>query len=451
MDAMEFSKLFHKKQLTVEGFNRFIRQSCEFEVISAGTQYDALSRKMRTLGGTYASNEGLNDGNGFNDDWHADGGPGYYNSCGGIPATGQYGHAYGVEVSTSPLDGFNFRTIREELTKNVDLLERTMGTVYHGSNSSCHLHNTVAWFSDGYQTHQLLENLPVQTMYEHIAKVLVAFMPVMKWLAMTSPSGPRASCNTHDTEYDRMHNDYLYEWFASPSNYNLSGLGRASYMRVHGQGYGSSNIFYWENRMMDCNASPTMLAAWFSLNRAISLWAFDFAQNGFNFEVSQEDARTSKATMHTMANGWKGVRREYINDRWALLKSYLVKYFRKSDSMAALEYLDKLIEKPIPQWLEEVGRVDAYGNATNGPYRATEFDKAFNERNRAKDESLQQSYLLALKSMIIPMADNLDSFHDNVAAHLKIQKKQAVSQYQMAKRDEIPIDFMCGRILYMGD
>jgi hypothetical protein len=57
----------------------------------------------------------------------------------------------------------------------------------------------------------------------------------------------------------------------------------------------------------------------------------------------------------------------------------------------------------------------------------------------------------AIKAMLVPMADSLNEFHENVARKLGIERKQAVSLYQMFKRENVEIDFMGGRIVYMGD
>jgi hypothetical protein len=195
--------------------------------------------------------------------------------------------------------------------------------------------------------------------------------------------------------------------------------------------------------MMDACASPTVLSAWFALNRAISLWAFDFAENGYVLPVTSQDAFNSKDAMRQHAQSWKRVNRTYITSLWNELLSYLTKYFKKSGCLDAIEVLDKLVECPVPQYLEEQGLGTSYAMA--------KVEKLFNTRNRTGNEELRNRYMDAIKAMLVPMADSLNEFHENVARKLGIERKQAVSLYQMFKRENVEIDFMGGRIVYMGD
>ncbi|MNE82286.1 hypothetical protein D3C80_1790000 [compost metagenome] len=106
--------------------------------------------------------------------------------------------------------------------------------------------------------------------------------------------------------------------------------------------------------------------------------------------------------------------------------------------------MDSLIEKPIPAWLEE--------NNIGEGYRLLKVEEMFAApRNRAKDEALHSAYMTAIKTFAVPMADSLDAFNSAVAAHLKIEKRKAVSLYQMLKRSNVDIEFLGGRLVYMGD
>jgi hypothetical protein len=125
------------------------------------------------------------------------------------------------------------------------------------------------------------------------------------------------------------------------------------------------------------------------------------------------------------------------------MKSYLYKYFKIANSLDAIEVLEKLIDCPIPQYLEE--------NNITGQYDLTRLENHFNVRLRERDEELRGKYLEAIKTMVVPMAASLNDFHMNVAAFLGVQQKQAVSLYQMFKRENVDIEFMAGRLVYMGE
>lgn len=428
----EFSEEFHKKQLTVEGFNRYLRQGNEFEVIVGTSDWDTIRRGMQT-DISFATNKGLNDGNGFNNDMHSDGG------CviDYIPGTRR--STYGMEISTSPYESFSFSALRKEAEERIRLLDDKASGIHHGNFSSTHVHNSVAYFSDGYGPNYVIKGLPKGQMLQNIARFLLKYMPVMKWLSMTCPNGARAA---QGNTYDKCDNDMLFNWFYDEREVNyLFSMNRGSYLRTYGAL--DEERFHWENRMLDCCASPSVLAAWLMLNRAINMLAFDLAKQGHLLALTKDEVDKSREMMHLHMRGWKHVDVAYIKEKYVEMKSILCKYFKKAGSLDAFTVMDRLIEFPIPAWIEENGLTEGY--------RLIKVEDMFATRQSSKDEALHSAYLEAIRTFAVPMAENLDSFNSQIAAHLKIEKRKAVSLYQMFRRENVEIEFLGGRLVYMGD
>jgi hypothetical protein len=48
-------------------------------------------------------------------------------------------------------------------------------------------------------------------------------------------------------------------------------------------------------------------------------------------------------------------------------------------------------------------------------------------------------------------AESLNDFQENMAIHLNVEVKKIKSLYQMFKRENVDIEFLGGRLIYMGD
>jgi hypothetical protein len=441
MEKHDFLKEFNKKQTSITAFNQYLRQGCEFEIATYNSQRQVLENLQRSGLGC-ASSGAINDGNGWNNDVHCDGGDCNVN-----------GHEYyATETSTSPFHSTNFRAIKAEFDRIMPIYLQASGGLRHSYYSSTHTHTAIGYADFGNENIQVIDGLPTMKMYRNVAAFFVRFLPVFQWLSMTNIEGARGAAGNH---YDCLDGDALYEWFfevdhnkrvmnrgeyghTEATDRAMVRMQRGSMLRIYNR-----EIFHFENRMMDCNFSATMLAAWFCLNRAVALWAYDMARNGFQFHSTSNEIEQSKQVAAKHSVGWKHVPKAWIVENYTLMKSYLYKYFKLMNSVDALDVLDKLIDCPIPQFLEE--------NNLGRNYDVTKIENHFAVRIREKDEELRNKYLEAIKTMIIPMAGNLNDFHLNVAAFLGVQQKQAVSLYQMFKRENVELEFLAGRLVYMGE
>jgi hypothetical protein len=434
MNKEEFMKSMTQKQTSLTAINAFLRQSCEFE-IPTRNDHAHLTRNLQGIGLGRASSGQVNDGNGWNADTHCDGGDA---NDGNVPY-------YALETSTSPFHAVNYTGIKAEFERIMAVYLEAAGGVRHSRGSSTHTHTSIGYgYFDGYNTTSVLD-LPARDAYRNLGMFFVRFLPVFKWLSMTCPNGGRGA---HGNSYDCLDGDQLYDWYfdrvrdvgghSSSTDSFLQNMQRASMLRIY-----RSDVFHFENRMMDCNFSATMMAAWFALNRAVALWAIDMARNGYQWHPLRNDVTASRQVAVKHAQGWKHVPKAWIVENWTLMKSYLYKYFKIANSLDAIEVLEKLIDCPIPQYLEE--------NNITGQYDLTRLENHFNVRLRERDEELRGKYLEAIKTMVVPMAASLNDFHMNVAAFLGVQQKQAVSLYQMFKRENVDIEFMAGRLVYMGE
>ncbi len=460
-NAKKFIEEMNAKQIeSISAINRFIRQGCEFEAPAYNDRY-TVSCNLQSIGAGFASSVGINDGNGWNNDTHNDGGYAHVNR-----------HEYeACETSTSPFHSFDYANIKNEFERIMDVYLRATGGLRHVYSASTHVHTAIGYNNFGGESVIMLK-LPVMKMYRNVAMFMVRFYPVLKWLSMTNMNGARGA---HGNNYDPLNGDALFDWFGavyintrcdtgvnghtSVTDGKLIGMQRNSIFRIplprdywndHSAGYETrydhsmlTEAFHFENRMMDCNFSATHMSAWFCLNRAIALWAYDMARNNFAYMPTEPEVAASQGRTTEHRRGYKHVDKPYIVESYTYMKSLLAKYFKKMNSMDAWDVLDKLIDTPIPAYLEEKG--------LESQFDLTELEGHFTTRNRERDEELRGKYLTAIKSMVVPMAGSLNDFHMNIAAHLQIQNKQAVSLYQMFKRENTDLEFLSGRLVYMGD
>ena len=426
----EFMREMNRKQVSVTSVNQFIRQSAEFEVATYHSQ-GTVCENLKNIGLGTASSLAINDGNGWNRDTHCDG--------------GDADDYYATETSTSPLHATNYRGIKKEFTDLFEIYSVASGGLKHSYYGSTHCHTTIGYLD----SERPVIDVPVREMYRNIAGIMVRFLPVMKWLSMTNVRGARGA---EGNAYDCLDADELYDWFERVQrnvNHKVAPQDEATDNMMYHMARGSSlrihrrNTLHFENRMMDTCFSPTMMSAWLSLNRAIALFGYDMARNGYEYLPTKEEVLSSKQASGHHRNGWKNFPKLYLVSEWSAMKSYLYKYFKLSNSLDALEVLDKLIDCPVPQFLED--------NNMRANYDPRKVEGHFNVRVREKDVELRDSYLNAIKHFLVPMAGSLNDFHSNVAASLGVQQKQAVSLYQMFKRENVDLEFCAGRLVYMGD
>jgi hypothetical protein len=57
----------------------------------------------------------------------------------------------------------------------------------------------------------------------------------------------------------------------------------------------------------------------------------------------------------------------------------------------------------------------------------------------------------SVKSMSVPFAEGLNEYLENLAIHLDVEVKKVKSLYQMFKRENVDIEFLGGRLVYLGD
>lgn len=475
-NVTEFSKHFHEKQIgSIEGLNVLIRHSAEFELLTPKNgrlnEDDILGgqigRALREIGLGVATNEGINNGNGWNADTHPDGYDFTTRSFNQVINNQIY---YGTETSTSPLNAIDFNAMKEEMSGYLDIYKQAAGGKYlHNQGGSVHIHNTIAYGDLDGDTDSLVK-LDTRKIYRIIATVFARFLPALKYLAMTNKSGPRAMA-LGNTSYDKLDDDNIFQWanLASRDGYDTNNdtylyrMGRDSYLRIHrnpdpySDSYGNSNqfsdrgkgILHWENRILDCTASPTLVASWMSLNRAITLFAFDFARYDYKLELTQNQVFNSKDCLSQFLNGASAINKVFVRSNYKEMMGYLYKYFKKSGCLGAVEVFDKIMEQSIPEYLTE--------KDLPARYELQLLESMFASRNRATNEELRGRYLRAIKSMLIPVQDNSKAFNIAIASALGIQESQAVNLYQMFKREfdkgisRVDLSFENGRIVDMGD
>jgi hypothetical protein len=182
---------------------------------------------------------------------------------------------------------------------------------------------------------------------------------------------------------------------------------------------------------------------WLSINKAITLLGIDFARNGFEFPLDEGDVLHSRALMEKHSQGYQQVPQSAMDSMYKEFLSYIAKYLKISGSLEAVEIMDKLVKTPVSKWINE--------NGYNNHWDTGLIEKVFNSRNRSSDSILREEYLTSIKSMRVDFADNLNDFHSNLASYLNIELKQAKSLYQMFKRENYDIEFLGGRLVYLGD
>jgi len=446
--------MMNKSALSLSSINLLLTQSFEMEGASKNSSSVVLTNLQR-LGKGVASSKMVNDGNGWNADCHWDGTVGSRDRH-WLTSNGYHD----VETSSSPLHATTYSHMREEIRKMLEIYEQATGGLAHSVYASNHVHNTIAYTMVESMTADevvAVSTLPAYLVYRYIGLFFVKFYPVLKWLCMTTPEGARGA-DKYGNNYDCLDNDQIWEWFfryrlhegldkhrrgddGGSSDYFLRRMERSSSFRI----YDRQKACHWENRMCDNTASHTHLSAWLAINRAITLWAVDFGRNFYAFNVTHDEAQKSKQETRNHRRGWLHVDRPYIEQRWALMKSYLMKYLKIAGCLDAVKQLDKLIECPVPQYLASPK------TPYKEHYNPFHVERAFRLRNRERDDELRTRYMNAIKAMTIPMADKLDDFHHNVAKFLGIEYREAKSLYQMLNREKVEIEFLGNRLVYMGD
>jgi hypothetical protein len=317
----------------------------------------------------------------------------------------------------------------------LETYEKASGGVFHTHSSSTHVHNTLTYNGSDNTVHVDLERV-----YPNIAMFLVKYMPVLKWLTMTCVGGSRGSVGN---PYDKLCNDELYYWHeAYSSNYigrnskdYLCNMGRDSYMRVQ-----SSRNLHWENRMSDQTFSSSHLAMWLGINKAITLLALDFARNNLLFNCTKEDKNNSYELMKHYKNnfGFKQIKSQ-VRDLYKQFIGHIAKYLKVIGCMDVIELADKLIEKPVSDFVENFG----------AHYEAKKIEGVFNKRNRAVNVDLRNSFMESLQAMTVQASDSLNEHLEDIASHLNVETSKVKSLYQMLKRENIDIDFIGGRLVLM--
>lgn len=435
---------------SLSGLSKLITNSFECETYSSKPVHEVKEQLSRLDGGTIPiemKNDGVNMGNGWNADCHQDGTVNSYDSLRDY---------YDIEVSSAPLKATNFDELREELERMYGTLSKAT-TLKHSVMASSHVHTTVRYADTGsFNGYEAIVKLPHKQIIVNIGKFMLKFMPLLKWLSMTSSSGARGSktmTTSHGSNrvnpYDKLENDSLFYWHDTYNDHNLLGVqfnhmrfGRDSYFRVFDQG-DSSGVVHWENRMMDATASHTHMAMWIAINKAITLWAIDMAMKEVPFEVSGYDKTKSLTEMNNHRQGFIHVNKDFIEQQSKEMVGYLAKYLYVSHNIDAVKYIEKLVKIPIPAYLQSKG-IDVH-------YNPFEIEKAFNERKAKKNDELRQKYLRALDAMVVPVADTLTDFHENCAAFLGVEFKQVKSLYQMMMRENVDLKWLGNRLVNMTD
>lgn len=449
MDKVQFlEEKLQKAGGSLKAIASLITQSFELEAMTEKSPSD-VGAYLAGHGKGVASRKGLSDGNGWNGDSHADGSLNYYNHVGNKTV-------YGTETSSSPLHSIQYSDVREEVKEMIQTYSDCAGKIYHTDRGSTHVHNTLAYASVPRQYNWEVFHAPIKFNKKlacvNLCFLFLKFMPAMKWLSMTCADGARGLNNN----YDRLYRDELFNWYErtganlvyapgedgiSCNTYDMC-FDRQSYFRLLNAG--NDNIFHFENRMCDTTFSPTHLAMWLTINRAITLLAIDFARRGLLMSITDEEVMTSKHLMESFSHT-NGIfrEREAVKLNYKEFVSYLSKYLKVLNSLEVIDVMDKMIQKSIPEYLQEKG--------IRGFYEPKEVEKLFATRDRQSDTNLREAFIRKIDSMAVPSADSLNAFHDNMAVALGVEVKKVKSLYQMFKRENVDIEFLGGRLVYMGD
>jgi hypothetical protein len=420
---------------TLKGIAGLVTQSFEIEAMT-GANVNELYSALSSTGKGFASSAYVNDGNGWNSDVHHDCSLASYDYIG----DSNY-KVYGTETSSSPLDTIGYANLKAEIQQMLDIYKvASKNKVYHTVRGSVHVHNTVS-----YKSGLNSVKLDVKHVFDNVGRFMIKFMPVMKWLTMTDIKGARG---VRGSSYgDQFSSDGLFSWWSnysdntqSDSSFSaLTSLGRGSCFRAY-----SRESVHFENRLCDSTFNATHLAMWLSLNKAMTLFAIDFTRNGFTFPLTDDEVAFSRQLMRSHANGYKRVNRDDIDRLYKEMISYLAKYLKIINSLDAIDVMDKLVKCPISQYLDE-------NNIPADIWNMEIIEKVFNTRNRASDDVLRDRFMHAVKSMSVPFAEGLNEYLENLSTHLDVEVKKVKSLYQMFKRENVDIEFLGGRLVYLGD
>lgn len=433
------SAKIEKSGSTLKGISGLVTQAFEIEAMTKNPARE-LSHALSRLNGGYARDKSINDGNGWNDDTH-------YDVSLDTSARGMYG----TETSSSPIDISNWVELKKYLDEILETYKVASGDkISHTVLGSMHVHNTISYtYAIGERGHEekvCSIKLDSHMVYHNVARFILKFMPVMKWLVMTDKTGARG---TRGSSYgDKFNRDMLFSWWSNyqgstndNSTYNLMSFDRQSCFRVMAKEQGN---MHYENRLCDCTFNATHIGMWLAVNRAITLMAIDFTRNGFIFNLNNDDVELSRDLMMKHSRGYNNVPRETIEKLYKEMVGYLAKYLKVCGSLEVIDIMDKLIAFPIPQYLEDNNVAENYWNLDL-------IERVFNTRNRASDTELRDKFLHGIKTMSIKHADSLNEFLDNTAEYLGVELKKVKSLYQMFKREHVEIEFLVNRLVYLGD
>lgn len=424
-----------KSSQSLKGVSGLITQSFEVESMTKSDS-DILSDKLNSIGKGLNRDESVNEGNGWNNDVHHD--------VSLISHTSDNGGLYGTETSSSPIDISNWSDLKDYLNEILGIYLQASGRVHYTVRGSMHVHNTLSYTKDERGNRINAIKLDSSMVYHNIARFFLKFMPVMKWLVMTDKRGARG---VRGSSYgDKFDNDRLFSWWSNyegvvseDSTYNLTSFDRGSCFRVM-----QTSSIHYENRLADCTFNSTHIGMWLSVNRAITLMGIDFARNGFMFNINNADVELSRDLMYEHSRGYVNVNRDSIELLYKQFVGYLAKYLKIIGALESIDVMDKLLKCPISQYLVE--------NNVNDEFWNTELiEKVFNSRNRASDDILRDKFMHSVKAMLVPNADSLNDFLDNMSSHLDVEVKKIKSLYQMFKRENVDIEFLGGRLVYLGD
>jgi hypothetical protein len=435
MNTRDFAiEKLSKSGSSLKGVSALVTESFEIEAMTA-TSVNELYRNLASTGAGFASTGGVNDGNGFNSDVHHD------CSLSSYDYTANNRKLYGTETSTSPIDVVGYANMKKEVQRLLDIYKTASGGIVgHTVRGSMHVHNTVAYTSDFDSV-----KLDVKSIYDNVARFLLKYMGTLKWLVMTDKHGARG---VRGSSYgDQFTSDSLFSWWnnysenttSNDSFTKLTSLGRQSCFRVY-----SREHVHYENRLCDCTFNATHIAMWLTINKAITLFAIDFTRNGFTFPLTDSNVEATRDLMRQHKYGFNRVNRDSISVQYKEMVSYLAKYLKVLNSLEVIEVMDKLIKYPIPQYLVE-------HDVEEDLWNMEIIEKVFNTRNRASDDTLRDKFMHSVKSMSCPFAESLNEYLDNMALHLDVEVKKVKSLYQMFKRENVDIEFLGGRLVYLGD
>jgi hypothetical protein len=431
-------KFYHEKikksAMSLKGIASLITHSFEVESMT-GEDEDDLKRNLRDLNGGTASNKQVNDGNGWNNDCHHDGSL--------TSSSNDNGGCYGTETSASPIDIVSYSNIKSYLDGILETYKQASGGVYHTYYGSTHVHSTISYYKDGFDYVSAVDDIDAKKVYNNVGRFFLKFGAVMKWLSMTDKDGARA---VRGTSYDLLDNDRLFYWW---NNYDgsmeqrsttcLREMSRDSYLRI----MGNAGQIHFENRMCDTTFNSTHLAMWLSINKAIMLFAIDFARKDYLLPITNEDVNKTKNLYGQHRDGYKYVPRDVLETLYKEFVSYLVKYLKITNSLEVIPVMDKLIKCPISQWIDENG-YDKHWNTDL-------IEKVFNTRNRASDTVLREKFLHAIQFFEVNHCEKLEEFLSSMAKHLEVEEKKVKSLYQMFSKENQEIYWLGGRLVYLGE